>query len=132
DLAFRRDQFAENSKFRQNANRPSLERLHPQELKLPTDRSSPRPVRATKRHGIFAGSAQLRHSTIQMTARHYTNPRQREALPLGICFRTDAETHYRRNRSKTVNHPFNREVETGCDLPTDSPKQNSALARAGG
>lgn len=36
-----------------------------------------------KRNGIFAGSAQLRHSTIQMTASHYTDPRQRAALPLG-------------------------------------------------
>jgi hypothetical protein len=36
-----------------------------------------------KRNGIFAGSAQLRHSTIQMTASHYTNPRQRAALPVG-------------------------------------------------
>jgi integrase len=36
-----------------------------------------------KREGIFAGSAQLRHSTIQMTANHYTDPRQRAALPVG-------------------------------------------------
>ena len=36
-----------------------------------------------KRNGIFAGSAQLRHSTIQMTASHYTDPRQRAALPVG-------------------------------------------------
>jgi integrase len=35
-----------------------------------------------KRNGIFAGSAQLRHSTIQMTASHYTDPRQRAALPV--------------------------------------------------
>lgn len=28
-----------------------------------------------KQNGIFAGSAQLRHSTIQMTASHYTDPR---------------------------------------------------------
>ncbi|HTQ50118.1 MAG TPA: hypothetical protein VMJ12_05360, partial [Candidatus Acidoferrales bacterium] len=27
--------------------------------------------------------AQLRHSTIQMTASHYTDPRQRAALPVG-------------------------------------------------
>jgi hypothetical protein len=39
-----------------------------------------------KRHGIFAGSAQLRHSTIQMTASHYTDPRQRAALPVGNLF----------------------------------------------
>jgi integrase len=36
-----------------------------------------------KKEGIFAGSAQLRHSTIQMTANHYTDPRQRAALPVG-------------------------------------------------
>lgn len=39
-----------------------------------------------KRNGIFAGSAQLRHSTIQMTASHYTDPRQRAALPVGNLF----------------------------------------------
>jgi integrase len=37
-------------------------------------------------NGIFAGSAQLRHSTIQMTASHYTDPRQRAALPVGNLF----------------------------------------------
>jgi len=39
-----------------------------------------------KKEGIFAGSAQLRHSTIQMTANHYTDPRQRAALPVGNLF----------------------------------------------
>jgi len=39
-----------------------------------------------KREGIFAGSAQLRHSTIQMTANHYADPRQRAALPVGNLF----------------------------------------------
>ncbi len=39
-----------------------------------------------KRNGIFAGSAQLRHSTIQMTASHYTDPRQRAALPVSNLF----------------------------------------------
>ena len=39
-----------------------------------------------KRNGIFAGSAQLRHSTIQMTASHYTDPRQRAALPVDDLF----------------------------------------------
>ena len=39
-----------------------------------------------KRNGIFAGSAQLRHSTIQMTANHYTDPRQRAALPVSNLF----------------------------------------------
>lgn len=36
-----------------------------------------------KRNGIFAGSAQLRHATIQMTANYYTDPRQRAVLPVG-------------------------------------------------
>ena len=45
-----------------------------------------------KRHGIFAGSAQLRHSTIQMTASHYTDPRQRAALPVGNLFSDGCES----------------------------------------
>src|SRR4029077_522622 len=63
-----------------------------------------------KQNGIFAGSAQLRHSTIQMTASHYTDPRhwghstikspashytdprQRAALPVGKLFSDDG-TH---------------------------------------
>jgi len=45
-----------------------------------------------KRHGIFAGSAQLRHSTIQMTASHYTDPRQRAALPVGNLFSEGCES----------------------------------------
>jgi len=44
-----------------------------------------------KQNGIFAGSAQLRHSTIQMTASHYADPRQRAALPVGNLF-SDEET----------------------------------------
>src|SRR5207245_7275442 len=43
-----------------------------------------------KQNGIFAGSAQLRHSTIQMTASHYTDPRQRAALPVGNLFSDDS------------------------------------------
>lgn len=39
-----------------------------------------------KQNGIFAGRVQLRHSTIQMTASHYTDPRQRAALPVGNLF----------------------------------------------
>jgi len=35
-----------------------------------------------KQQGIFAGAAQLRHSSIQMTTNHYTDPRQRAALPV--------------------------------------------------
>jgi hypothetical protein len=42
-----------------------------------------------KQNGIFAGSAQLRHATIQMTASHYTDPRQRAALPVGNLFSDD-------------------------------------------
>lgn len=43
-----------------------------------------------KQNGIFAGSAQLRHSTIQMTASHYTDPRQRAVLPVGNLFSDDS------------------------------------------
>jgi hypothetical protein len=43
-----------------------------------------------KRNGIFTGSAQLRHASIQMTANHYTDPRQRAALPVGNLFSVDA------------------------------------------
>jgi integrase len=39
-----------------------------------------------KQNGIFAGSAQLRHTTIQMTANHYTDPRQRAVLPVTTFF----------------------------------------------
>ncbi len=39
-----------------------------------------------KQNGIFAGSAQLRHSTIQITASHYADPRQRAALPVANLF----------------------------------------------
>jgi hypothetical protein len=39
-----------------------------------------------KQNGIFAGNAQLRHSTIQMTASHYADPHQRAALPVGNLF----------------------------------------------
>jgi integrase len=44
-----------------------------------------------KQNGIFAGSAQLRHATIQMTASHYTDPRQRAVLPVGNLL-SDGET----------------------------------------
>lgn len=51
-----------------------------------------------KRNGIFAGSAQLRHSTIQMTASHYTDPRQRAALPIGNLFSDGCESTPSENR----------------------------------
>jgi integrase len=51
-----------------------------------------------KREGIFAGSAQLRHSTIQMTANHYADPRQRAALPVGRLF--SDKTSRRRVKSR--------------------------------
>jgi hypothetical protein len=44
-----------------------------------------------KQNGNFAGSAQLRHSTIQMTASHYTDPRQRAVLPVGNLFPDDGD-----------------------------------------
>ncbi|MCI0747147.1 MAG: hypothetical protein L0Y58_17225 [Verrucomicrobia subdivision 3 bacterium] len=54
-----------------------------------------------KRNGIFAGSAQLRHSTIQMTANHYTDPRQRAALPVGTLFADENEQNRHPRRSKS-------------------------------
>ena len=60
-----------------------------------------------KQNGIFAGSAQLRHSTIQMTASHYTDPRQRAALPVGNLFSDEGteivpETPARKLRSNNI------------------------------
>jgi hypothetical protein len=41
----------------------------------------------TRESGIYAASSQLRHSTVQMTERHYTDPRKRAALPVADIFR---------------------------------------------
>ena len=43
-----------------------------------------------KQNGIFAGSTQLRHSTIRMTASYYTDPRQR-CCRLAIFFQKSAK-----------------------------------------
>jgi hypothetical protein len=53
-----------------------------------------------KQNGIFAGSAQLRHATIQMTASHYTDPRQRAALPVGKLFSDGCKKSSRRRQLK--------------------------------
>ena len=61
-----------------------------------------------KQNGIFAGSAQLRHSTIQMTASHYTDPRQRAALPVGDLFSDNGAKSSRRPRIQSrhlTQHP---------------------------
>jgi len=34
----------------------------------------------TKDHGLYAGAAQLRHTSVQVTTKHYTDPRQRAPL----------------------------------------------------
>ncbi len=57
-----------------------------------------------KREGIFAGSAQLRHSTIQMTANHYTDPRQRAALPVGRLFSDKTPRRSFRSRRLSQEH----------------------------
>lgn len=64
-----------------------------------------------KRNGIFAGSAQLRHSTIQMTASHYTDPRQRAALPLanllsdeGSKIRSDAPSQNQESKDMAISN----------------------------
>jgi len=69
-----------------------------------------------KQNGIFAGSAQLRHSTIQMTASHYTDPRQRAALPVGNLFSdTGAQSSRRRRiqRRRLTQHPGTTDVGNG-------------------
>lgn len=61
-----------------------------------------------KQNGIFAGSAQLRHSTIQMTASHYTDPRQRAALPVSNLFSDNGAKNSRRRRiqsGRLTQHP---------------------------
>jgi len=54
-----------------------------------------------KQNGIFAGSAQLRHSTIQMTASHYADPRQRAVLPVGNLFQEQDSADSPNNRSQS-------------------------------
>jgi hypothetical protein len=61
-----------------------------------------------KQNGIFAGSAQLRHATIQMTASHYTDPRQRAALPVSNLFSDNGAQNRRRRRIQSrsvMQHP---------------------------
>ena len=50
-----------------------------------------------KQNGIFAGSAQLRHTTIQMTASYYTDPRQRAILPVSNLLSDCLANDERRN-----------------------------------
>jgi integrase len=64
-----------------------------------------------KQNGIFAGSAQLRHSTIQMTASHYTDPRQRAALPVGNLLSDIGEGNSPKNSNQ--NHPSSIESPNG-------------------
>jgi integrase len=69
-----------------------------------------------KRNGIFAGSAQLRHSTIQMTASHYTDPRQRAALPVGNLFADDCTQIVPNSHSQPdvpPQRPGTNDVKTG-------------------
>jgi hypothetical protein len=69
-----------------------------------------------KQNGIFAGSAQLRHSTIQMTASHYTDPRQRAALPVGNLFSDNGAeivTDHKSPGPSSVQKPKSNKIETG-------------------
>ena len=69
-----------------------------------------------KQNGIFAGSAQLRHSTIQMTASHYTDPRQRALLPVGNLFQEGDAPDSPRRRSqsrRSANQPGVRSQRAG-------------------
>ncbi|MGO9586680.1 MAG: hypothetical protein ACLP2Y_10845 [Limisphaerales bacterium] len=64
-----------------------------------------------KQNGIFAGSAQLRHSTIQMTASHYADPRQRAALPVGNLFSDVVENKPSENCNQNLHHPCKHKSE---------------------
>lgn len=69
-----------------------------------------------KQNGIFAGSAQLRHSTIQMTASHYTDPRQRAALPVGNVFSdngTEIVPDQKSQGQVSVEKQKSNKIETG-------------------
>lgn len=75
-----------------------------------------------KREGIFAGSAQLRHSTIQMTANHYADPRQRAALPVGSLFSDKTSRRTFKSRRTPQEHKENGHGngigQTATTLPT--------------
>jgi hypothetical protein len=63
-----------------------------------------------KQNGIFAGSAQLRHSTIQMTASHYADPRQRAALPVGNLFSDVVENKPSENCNQKPPSPMQTQI----------------------
>lgn len=50
--------------------------------------------------GIYAASAQLRHSTIQMTSNHYTNRTQRAVLPFGSVMSESTPKALKKPRKK--------------------------------
>ena len=66
-----------------------------------------------KQNGIFAGSAQLRHATIQMTASHYTDPRQRAALPVGNLFSEIGEKKSPQNRNQETSSSIQSQCGKG-------------------
>jgi integrase len=66
-----------------------------------------------KKDGIFAGSAQLRHSTIQMTASHYADPRQRAALPVGNLFSDVVENKPSENCNQKPPSPMQTQIGKG-------------------
>jgi hypothetical protein len=69
-----------------------------------------------RQNGIFAGSAQLRHSTIQMTASHYADPRQRAALPVGNLFSDDGTEIVPDHKSQgqvSAHKPNSNSIKTG-------------------
>lgn len=68
-----------------------------------------------KQNGIFAGSAQLRHATIQMTASHYTDPRQRAVLPVGSLF-----------TEEPLNQAANEPAEQSASMDTVLRKRRGA------
>jgi hypothetical protein len=80
-----------------------------------------------KREGIFAGSAQLRHSTIQMTANHYANPRQRAALPVGSLFSDKPSRRIFKSRRAPQEHKENGHVNGLGPTATAQPRRVKKL-----
>jgi hypothetical protein len=72
-----------------------------------------------KRNGIFAGSVQLRHSTIQMTASHYADPRQRAVLPIGDLLSNEDVQHRHPRQS--------RARRSSQEEPPDPPRKGIAV-----
>lgn len=78
-----------------------------------------------KRNGIFAGSAQLRHSTIQMTASHYADPRQRAVIPMGELLTKESAV------SRCPDGNLNSDGDVAARSVDVSPSEVSAMTPEG-